>query len=187
MENFFFHPVYLMFCMLLLPWIGTSFFKLRKISYVILLKICWPGFLLLLFLLYVDLAFSWYLRFPRCFVPGVFFFSLSFLWPRYPFILSCLQCLKFSLPSLIFCWWGLPLSFLFLNFSFPAPSVLVFFFLLSCLEQVSSFHSTIFKIVKNIHKGYFEILMCASAFLKAYYRRVLDFSGDTLSYLTTMD
>lgn len=100
--------------------IGTCSFGLRKILLHFAWKYClclWPGILPLpLILLFVDLVFSWYLRFIGCFLPGFLKVEHSLGWGVHFF---CFVLLPESLPSTTRCWWGLPLRVLsdFLRFS----------------------------------------------------------------------
>jgi hypothetical protein len=63
---------------------------------------------------------------------------LDFTFPVTEVSISCLQYLKFSLPSLILCWWGLPLRFLFkfLNFPFQNKIILRNLFIFSLRTSI---------------------------------------------------
>lgn len=90
------------------------FFTLGKFSSIFLLEVIFVPFIFfppfsipitLRFGLFMASQISWMFH-------TWIFLGLTFFWLMYSFLLSCPQCLRFSLPSLTFCWWYLPLKFL---------------------------------------------------------------------------
>lgn len=157
---------------------------------------CWKYFLCLTWAfspssipIIIRFIHSQYHGFPGCVVSGFFFFldlTLSLNKVSISFILSL--CLKFFVPSLIFCWWGFSLRFLneFLNFSFPQFGFfLLILFFLPDFELFYPFLSNIicvfvdlfkalihpFKELYHIHKSYFKVLVVCfryAAILRTY-------------------
>lgn len=94
---------------------GITLFRLRKFYTMIFWKHVlgfWAAFFLLILYLYSS------------------FIALTFLWLMHSFLLSYMQCLRFSFLSLIFYWWSWPLWFLLdflLFFISRIPEVCVLF------------------------------------------------------------
>ena len=111
------------------------------------------------------------------------FLGLEFSLTSVSILLSCLQCLRFSLPSLIFYRWGLSPRFLFefLNFSFPDSTTwTVLFISSSCLiffkDFFNGFVHFLYQDLYRIYKGYFKVLqLCVShvAVLRVCHGRVV--------------
>jgi hypothetical protein len=131
---------------------GFFFFRLGKFSSLILLKIftgplSWELHSLLYLLLSLGLLFSYCPEFPGCFVLGAFCI-LHFLWLLCQCSLWNLLHLRFSLLSLVFCWWCLHLWLLISFLSFLRPVFLHLWFLYCfCFSKISEiFMVSILKI-----------------------------------------
>lgn len=148
---------------------SITLFRLRKFYTMIFWKHVlgfWAAFFLLILYLYSS------------------FIALTFLWLMHSFLLSYMQCLRFSFLSLIFYWWSLPLWFLldFLLFfyfqnSWSLCSLYCFYFHFQALNIFKNFTVCVFlnflkRFVKflfkdffHFHASSFKVLHCATAML----------------------
>lgn len=114
-----FLPVYLVLSKIIVPWktspcLDSGYF-LPWYLLKILLRLWLWFLLLLLFLIFSDLLFHTFLHFWDVICQNIFIFNI--FWLRFPFFLSCVQCLPLSVTYVVLCWWSLPLRFLFKFFS----------------------------------------------------------------------
>ena len=104
-----------------------------------------------------------------------FMFNIFFRW-IYLFLLSYLQCMTLSFPSLVFCWWGLLLRFMLECLKFfitRVPWVWVFF--IDCIYSycvvtnfLKRFIHFLYKDLYNIQKGEFKVfVLCYADILRA--------------------
>jgi len=117
---------------------GISFFRRGKFSFIILLK-TFTGPLSgnlpsLLYLSSLGLVFSLCPEFPGCFGLGAFCI-FHFLWLLGQCVFWYLLHLRFSLRSLVFCWWCLHLWLLISFLGFLSPGCDLFTFSISIFRS----------------------------------------------------